>query len=132
MIDAVDDPTATAIMAQLESIDGMRVVQLRALGGAIARVPAEATAYAHRSARVMVNVAAFYTDDRPHRLAWVEATMAALDQGVSGAYVDFLGDEPERVREAYPGATWDRLTAIKARLDPDNVFRRNQNIAPAG
>jgi FAD/FMN-containing dehydrogenase len=131
MIDAVDDATATAIMAQLESIDGVRVVQLRALGGAIARVPTEATAYAHRSARVLVNVAAFYADDRPQRLAWVEATIAALDQGVSGAYVNFLGDEPERVREAYPGATWDRLTAIKARLDPDNLFRRNQNIAPA-
>ena len=55
-----------------------------------------------------------------------------LDQGQPGAYVNFLGDEgPERVRAAYPGATWDRLVAIKATYDPDNVFRRNQNIAPA-
>ena len=45
----------------------------------------------------------------------------------------FLGDEgPERVRAAYPGATWDRLAAVKAAYDPANVFRRNQNVAPVG
>jgi FAD/FMN-containing dehydrogenase len=54
-----------------------------------------------------------------------------LHQG-PGAYVNFLADEgPGRVREAYPGTTWDRLAAIKARYDPDNLFRRNQNIPPA-
>jgi FAD/FMN-containing dehydrogenase len=43
-----------------------------------------------------------------------------------------LGDEGEdRVREAYPGSTWDRLASIKARYDPDNLFHRNQNIPPA-
>ena len=50
----------------------------------------------------------------------------------AGAYVNFLGDEGEdRVHEAYPGETWARLAAIKARYDPDNVFHRNQNIPPA-
>jgi FAD/FMN-containing dehydrogenase len=57
---------------------------------------------------------------------------AALRQGEPGVYVNFLGDEGEaRTREAYPGATWDRLTAIKSRYDPTNLFRLNQNIAPA-
>jgi len=47
-------------------------------------------------------------------------------------YVNFLADEGEaRVRDAYPGATWERLTAIKARYDPTNLFRLNQNIPPA-
>ena len=47
-------------------------------------------------------------------------------------YVNFLGDEGEaRVREAYPGSTWDRIAAIKARYDPTNLFRLNQNIPPA-
>jgi FAD/FMN-containing dehydrogenase len=47
-------------------------------------------------------------------------------------YVNFLSDEGEaRVRAAYPGATWDRLAYIKAKYDPDNLFRLNQNIAPA-
>ena len=57
---------------------------------------------------------------------------AALHQGDTGAYVNFLGDEGEaRVRAAYPGATWDRLAEIKRRYDPTNLFRLNQNIPPA-
>lgn len=56
---------------------------------------------------------------------------AALHQGDSGAYVNFLGDEgPERVRSAYPRATWERLAEIKARYDPTNFFHLNQNILP--
>ena len=47
------------------------------------------------------------------------------------AYVNFLADEgPERVRAAYPGATWERLVDVKRRYDPANLFRVNQNIAP--
>ena len=49
-----------------------------------------------------------------------------------GAYVNFLEDEgEERIRAAYPGATWDRLREIKRRYDPTNLFRLNQNIPPA-
>ena len=112
----------------------MRVAQIRVLGGAMARVPAEATAFAHRSSRIMVNVAAFYEgpEDRPRREAWVADFAAALEQGDAGAYVNFLGDEgEERVRAAYPGSTWERLVEIKGRYDPTNLFRLNQNIPPA-
>ena len=50
-----------------------------------------------------------------------------------GAYVNFLVDEGEsRIRDAYPGKTWDRLRAVKRRYDPTNLFRINQNIPPAG
>ncbi|HTE68535.1 MAG TPA: BBE domain-containing protein, partial [Actinomycetes bacterium] len=63
---------------------------------------------------------------------WVDGFAAALRQDDSGAYVNFLGDEGQaRVRQAYPGSTWDRLMAIKARYDPANLFRLNQNIPPA-
>ena len=56
----------------------------------------------------------------------------ALDQGDPSAYVNFLGEEgPDRVRAAYPGTTWDRLAGVKARYDPDNFFRLNQNVRPA-
>jgi FAD/FMN-containing dehydrogenase len=134
-VDAIDHNVAEGIVARLEASDApMRVAQLRVLGGAMARVPADATAFAHRSKRIMANVAAFYTgpEDKAVREAWVTDFAAALRQGNSGAYVNFLSDEGEaRVREAYPGPTWDRLTAIKARYDPTNLFRLNQNIPPA-
>jgi hypothetical protein len=94
----------------------------------------ETTAYAHRKAPIRVNVIAFYTtpEDRTRREAWVEAFAAALTQETKGAYVNFLADESEaRVRGAYPGTTWDRLRKIKRQYDPQNLFRRNQNIAPA-
>ncbi len=135
-VDRFDRGVAETIVEHLQASDAsMRVAQLRVLGGAMARVPVDATAFAHRRARIMVNVAAFYdgAEDRVVRQAWVDAFAAALHQGDTGAYVNFLGDEGRaRVRDAYPGATWDRLTAIKARYDPTNLFRLNQNIPPAG
>jgi FAD/FMN-containing dehydrogenase len=134
-MDAVDRPMADTIMEQLQASDAaVRVVQLRVLGGAITRVPAEATAFAHRHSRIMTNVASFYDGpaDRERRQAWVDGAAAAFQQGDDGAYVNFLGDEgPERVRRAYPGSTWDRLVAVKRRYDPDNLFRLNQNVPPA-
>jgi FAD/FMN-containing dehydrogenase len=133
-LDRVDAEVASTIMEHLQASDAaMRVVQLRALGGAMARVPVEATAFAHRHSRIMANVASFYEGpaDRDRRQAWVDGLAAALHQGDDGAYVNFLGDEgPGRVRQAYPGPTWDRLVEVKRRYDPGNLFRRNQNIPP--
>ena len=134
-LDSIDRGVAGKMLQYLQDSDApMRVAQVRLLGGAAARVPVEATAYAHRQSRIMVNLAAFYEgpEDRAVREAWVADFAAALNQGNSGAYVNFLGDEGEaRIRQAYPGPTWDRLAAIKARYDPANLFRLNQNIAPA-
>lgn len=133
-IGSVDRGVATTILEYLQGSNAtMRVAQLRVLGGAMARVPAETTAFAHRASRIMVNVAAFYTspEDRSVRDAWVTDFAAVLRQGDSGTYVNFLGDEGEaRVRAAYPGATWDRLAAIKDRYDPTNLFHVNQNVPP--
>ncbi|HEX8132009.1 MAG TPA: FAD-binding oxidoreductase [Actinomycetes bacterium] len=134
-VDAIDLPVAETILEYLRSSDApMRVAQLRVLGGAMARVPADATAFVHRGSKIMVNVAAFYQgpDDQPVRQAWVDEFAAALQQGDQGAYVGFLGDEGEvRVHQAYPPATWERLAAVKARYDPGNLFRGNHNIPPA-
>jgi FAD/FMN-containing dehydrogenase len=135
-LDGVDEKAAALIIDRLTASDApMRAVQLRPLGGAIARVPADATAYAHRQMPVMANVASFYVGeaDRPRREAWVRELSATLDQGYEGAYVNFLGDEgPERVRAAYPGETWRRLVEVKRAYDPHNLFRGNQNIPPQG
>ena len=134
-VDHIGEAEAATILQHLAASDAaMRAAQLRVLGGAIARVDRDATAYAHRSSPIMVNVAVFYEgeEDRPRKQAWVEDLVAALHQDDDGAYVNFLLDEGEaRVRAAYPGRTWDRLTEIKARYDPTNLFRRNQNIPPA-
>jgi FAD/FMN-containing dehydrogenase len=134
-IDRVDLPVAESIVAHLEASDApMKVAQLRFIGGAMARVPADATAFAHRNARIMVNVASFYIgpEDYDRRAAWVDAFVKLLHQGDDRAYVNFVGDEGEaRIRAAYPGTTWDRLVAVKTRYDPTNFFRLNQNIPPA-
>lgn len=134
-LDRVDRATAQTIFQYLQDSDaGMRVAQLRVLGGAMRRVPVEATAFAHRQSRIMANVAAFYEgpEERVVREAWVADFVRALQQSDRGVYVNFLGDEGEaRVRAAYPGSTWDRLREIKARYDPTNLFRLNQNIPPA-
>src|SRR3989442_1346565 len=133
-IDSVDRDVADVIVGHLGGTDAlMRVAQLRVLGGAMARVPVEATAFAHRKSRIMVNVASLceLPDQAPEYEAWVTGFAAALKQGDSGAYVNFLVDEGEaRIRDAYPGKTWDRLRSIKTRYDPTNLFRLNQNTPP--
>jgi FAD/FMN-containing dehydrogenase len=134
-LERMDRPTAETIMHRLESLDApMRVAQLRVLGGAMSRVPKDATAFAHRDCRIMVNIAAFYEgeEDRVAKQAWADEFVGAIRQSDHGAYVNFLGDEGEaRVHAAYPGKTYDRLAEIKRRYDPENLFRLNQNIPPA-
>ena len=128
-----DSVDAADVIERLESAEApMRVAQFRVLGGAIDRVPADATAYAHRGASIMANLVAFYEDpaEKPAREAWVDEFGRELRTG-DAAYVNFLGDEgPERVRAAYPGGAFDRLTRIKAQYDPENLFRGNQNVPP--
>ena len=64
--------------------------------------------------------------------AWTESLWQAIRHEGSGVYVNFLQEEGEaRIHDAYPAATFARLAAIKRRYDPENVFRFNQNIAPA-
>jgi FAD/FMN-containing dehydrogenase len=134
-VDAIDRSVAETILDHIQASTGsMAVAQLRVLGGAMARVPADATAFAHRGSRIMVNVATLYErpGEKATHEAWVTDFAAALRQGDGGVYVNFLGDEGEaRIRVAYPGSTWDRLAAIKGRYDPTNLFRLNQNIPPA-
>jgi FAD/FMN-containing dehydrogenase len=135
-IDDIDRRAAETIVERIQASPApMAVTQLRVLGGAMARVPNEVTAFAHRGRGLMVNVAALHQgpEDGEPQEAWVSGLADALQQGDPAAYVNFLGIEGEaRVREAYPGSTWDRLADIKARYDPTNLFRLNQNIPPAG
>jgi FAD/FMN-containing dehydrogenase len=134
-VDSIDRSVAQNIVDRLQaSRASLAAAQLRVLGGAMARVPAEATAFAHRESRIMANVAALYErpEDKAVHEHWVSEFAASLKQDDEGAYVGFMGSEGEgRVRAAYPGKTWERLAAIKARYDPSNLFRLNQNIRPS-
>ncbi|HEY1328508.1 MAG TPA: FAD-binding oxidoreductase [Casimicrobiaceae bacterium] len=103
------------------------------LGGAIARVAEHESAYSHRSARYNVNINAVWCPGEPlaeSETAWAREFFDRLAPP-GAVYVNFLMDEgQDRVRQAYGAAKYERLVALKARLDPDNVFRMNQNIAP--
>jgi FAD/FMN-containing dehydrogenase len=97
-------------------------------------VPADATAYAHRSSKVMVNIAAICgsLDEVERARPWVADVARAIHTGDDGAYVNFVADPSEAgVRAAYPSAVWERLRRVKAAYDPDNLFRGNANIPPA-
>jgi FAD/FMN-containing dehydrogenase len=135
-VDRVDRGVAQTILDNLQASTAMmRVTQLRVLGGAMARVPADATAFAHRQSKIMVNVGAVYgsLDEESVHEEWVERAAASLRQDDTGSYVNFVGGEhDEQVHAAYPAETWERLAAVKRRYDPNNLFRVNHNIPPAG
>jgi FAD/FMN-containing dehydrogenase len=133
--DSLERSAAEAILEQLpQSTAMMKAVQLRVLGGAVGRVPNDATAYAHRDRGLMVNIAAMYADagERKTHQAWVDGLADSLGKDGAGGYVGFLGEEDEEtLRAAYPGGTWERLRGLKRRYDPDNLFHLNHNIPPA-
>ena len=123
MLDALAAPSSPAAM-----------VQLRVLGGAMARVPADATAFAHRDAAVMALIITPFDDpaSEPAQRAWTEALHEALGANSVGVYANFLEDEgDDRIRSAYPADTYARLADVKRRYDPRNLFHLNQNIRPA-
>jgi FAD/FMN-containing dehydrogenase len=135
-LDTIDDEAVDAMLAAMaNAASPMAMVQIRILGGAMARVPADATAFAHRSANVMVAVLDPFEDPdtRAEQVAWTVGLHEALAPNAVGVYSNFLEREGEdRILEAYGEATYQRLSLIKRRYDPTNLFRLNQNIRPAG
>lgn len=127
-----------AIFEHLETATApMAAVQLRVLGGAMARVPDDATAFGNRGAALMVNISALHgsPEDRATHRSWANSLAAALSDGAESppAYAGFLGDDGEEgTRRAYPPATLERLARVKRRYDPDNLFRLNLNVRPEG
>lgn len=136
LADAVPDEAIDRIVDYVLTTEAMmRLVQLRPVGGAVADVPADATAYAHRDAAFVGYVAAMSLspDDVAANQAKVDATLEGMPGRRDGAYVNFLPRTGAAgVRAAYPGPTWDRLARVKAAYDPGNLFRVNHNVPPAG
>jgi FAD/FMN-containing dehydrogenase len=127
LVDALLERTA-----ELES--PISQVELLAMRGAISRVDAEATAFPYRDAGWLVNVPASWREeaDDEREIAWARATYRAVEPYLSGgAYVNFMGDDEDDASGAAYGRTLERLQAVKAAYDPENIFRLNQNIKPA-
>jgi hypothetical protein len=102
--------------------------------GAATRVDATATAYAHREPGYNLALTGEWLDpaDDDANIDWIRGTFEAVaNYTADDVFLNYLGDEGERVRAAY-GPNWERLVTLKRRWDPDNVFRLNQNIPPSG
>ena len=135
-LDTLDDATIEVIERRLTDPDApWSLVQLRVLGGAMARVPRDATAFGWRDRPVLLWIIVPY-EELDHAAAieaWTAAFHAELPGPADGAptYVNFMGDEgADAVRDAYPAPSYARLCELKRRYDPDNVFRANHNIRP--
>ena len=132
LVESLTGDCIDAIVAAYSAGTAGRVVFLRNLGGAMSRVAADATAFAHRSAQALVVSAKFLPLD-----ASAELVSAAREEWQTigrhgiGSYAGFLGsDTPEDLSTLYPPETMSRLVEVKRAWDPDNVFRSNTNIPP--
>ncbi len=131
--------TDGAIAAHLEhgpQVPSMQsTMHLYPIDGAVQDVAADATAFAYRDANFAPVIAGMWPDpaDNEANITWVRDYHEALAPHTSdGGYINFMaGDDQSRIRANY-GANYDRLASIKRDYDPDNLFRINQNIAPAG
>jgi FAD/FMN-containing dehydrogenase len=132
---ALDDGLIEVLVEHARAIpDPQTEIAFAQLGGAVSRVPADATAYTHREAQFVLNVHGRWEDPAKDAecVSWARRLFdAATPFATGGVYVNFLTqDESVRVTAAY-GTNYARLAAIKKQYDPDNVFRVNQNIRPA-
>ena len=111
---------------------------LHHMGGAFGRVAEDATAFPNRSARFWLNIYGFWPQavDDAARITWVKGFSDAMrPHAMAGQYVNFLGhddtDAHQKALAAYGPAKLERLTALKRRYDPENLFRINHNIPPS-
>jgi FAD/FMN-containing dehydrogenase len=137
-IDRLPDD-AVATYADFHARSGDLPVQaelhIHQLGGAMGRVPQDATAFTDRSSPFIVNCIARTPDASllsPHRAWATQARDAMAAYGNGRLYVNFTGEGgEERAKAAYPPSTYARLQRIKDRYDPQNLFRFNQNVRPS-
>lgn len=130
----LSDAAIATVLDHVEDLPGaFSTIFFESLGGAIARRPADATAWPHRDAAYGFAVQAGWIDpdDDQAEIAWVRRIHEAMaPHATGGVYVNYMdGDEADRVTAAY-GDHYRRLAEIKERWDPDNLFRANHNIAP--
>ncbi len=136
-LDELSDRAVDAIHDHTERITSPRsYTVVFQLGGAMSRVGEMDTAFGGRSQGFAANINGVWLPEEaergPEHVAWTRSLFGALEPMARGVYVNFLGDEgPDRVRAAYGVEKYRRLSSLKARYDPTNLFRSNQNIRPA-
>jgi FAD binding domain-containing protein/berberine-like enzyme len=119
-------PEVLRILVEAGASEGSPVIAVRSLGGAVARVSADATAYAHRQAELMIVTTAIGPAPVLDTALWTR--LAPL---TSGLYANFLSSATaEDVAAIYPPATYARLAAVKRRYDPGNLYAGNHNVLP--
>jgi len=105
------------------------------IGGAVNNVPVIATSYPHRNVEYIVNVHTRWSHPSQDQscIAWARQLFDAMaPHSTGGVYVNFMPeDEGQRVKIGAYGRNYKRLTTLKAKYDPRNLFRMNQNIKPA-
>jgi FAD/FMN-containing dehydrogenase len=110
------------------------LIELLPMGGAVTRVPADATAFPYRDAGCAYNVIGMWEENVPNEtnIDWVRGTYDALQPfSTGGVYVNYMGgDESGGDASAYAGDTYERLQKIKEKWDPENLFSHNANVAP--
>jgi FAD/FMN-containing dehydrogenase len=108
-------------------------LQIRYVGGAMKRVPAHATAFAHRTSEALLVPAIFMPKEASEdEIESALTPWRAVAPYASGAYINFFSTATgEEVAACYPHSTLDRLSGIKREFDPENVFNQNFNVTPA-
>jgi FAD/FMN-containing dehydrogenase len=131
-VDQESVPEVLQILAEAGASERSPFIAVRSVGGAVSRVPDDATAYAHRQAELMFVTTAVGPEPvveaaRPA----LEAIWGRLAPHVNGAYANFLASATEEdVAAIYPAQTHKRLAAVKRQYDPGNLFARNHNVRP--
>ncbi len=133
----LSDEVISRVLAWLHRCPSPRTtLDLWHLGGAMSRIAADATAYGDRSAPFLLGIEANWTDpaDDDANLRWTRDCVEALEPLSTGReylnFPGFLEDGQRTLRAAHGEANYARLRALKRRLDPHNLFRLHQNIAP--
>jgi FAD/FMN-containing dehydrogenase len=127
-------PEVLQILAEVRASERSPFIAVRSVGGAVSRVPGDATAYAHRQAELMfVTTSAGPEPAVEAARPALEAIWTRLAPHVGGAYANFLSSATAAdVAAIYPPEVLNRLAAVKRQYDPANLFARNHNIRPAG
>jgi hypothetical protein len=130
----LDDSSIDRLVEAVATIPSSETqIELAYLGGAAARIAAKETAFGDRSAPIIMNLLANWSEASADagNISWIRGLFNKLRPAMKpGVYINFMsGDEQDRVPEAFQ-ERWDRMVAVKSHYDPNNFFRLNQNVPP--